>query len=83
MSLTWRFLAWRFPTLLGVLAASPALARSDATSIPPPPTLVQPDFVLLVFLAIFVAAGWSLSALMGQPVRLKPRRRHRASFWTD
>ena len=47
------------------LAATPALAFSDATQIPPPPYLVQPIAVLLIFLAIFVGAAWSLSTLMG------------------
>ena len=65
------------------LAASPALAYSDATQIPPPPYLVQPVAVLLIFLAIFVGAAWSLSTLMGissRPTRLNPfkwRRRRR------
>ena len=65
------------------LAASPALAFSDATQIPPPPYLVQPVAVLLIFLAIFVGAAWSLSTLMGissRPARLnlwKWRRRRR------
>jgi hypothetical protein len=65
------------------LAASPALAFSDATQIPPPPYLVQPIAVLLIFLAIFVGAAWSLSTLMGissRPTRLnlwKWRRRRR------
>lgn len=63
------------------LTASPALAFSDATQIPPPPYLVQPVVVLLVFLAIFVAAAWSLSSLMGisaRPARFNMRKlRHR------
>ncbi|HEX4369926.1 MAG TPA: hypothetical protein VH019_01160 [Rhizomicrobium sp.] len=65
------------------LAASPALAFSDATQIPPPPYLVQPIAVLLIFLAIFVGAAWSLSTLMGlssRPARhnlWKWRRRRR------
>jgi hypothetical protein len=65
------------------LAASPALAFSDATQIPPPPYMVQPIAVLLIFLAIFVGAAWSLSTLMGissHPARLslwKWRRRRR------
>jgi hypothetical protein len=69
--------------LLFSLAASPAMAFSDATQIPPPPYLVQPIAVLLIFLAIFVGAAWSLSSLMGissRPVRLnlwKWRRRRR------
>lgn len=56
------------------LAASPALAFSDATAIPPPPYLVQPVMVLLVFLVIFVGAAWSLSMLMrvsSRPIYLK------------
>ena len=66
-------------TLLFVGAASPALAFSDASEIPPPPYLVQPVVALLVFLAIFVGAAWSLSTLMGfnpRPARLKlwPKR---------
>jgi hypothetical protein len=55
------------------LLATPALAYSDATVIPPPPYVVQPAVVLLVFLAIFVGAAWSLSSLMGfssRPIRL-------------
>ena len=73
----------RVLTLAFSLAASPALAVSDATQIPPPPYLVQPVAVLLIFLAIFVGAAWSLSTLMGistRPVRLNPwkwRRRRR------
>ena len=69
-------------TLLFWLAASPAWAFSDATQIPPPPYVVQPVVVLLVFLAIFVGAARSLSTLMGispRPARLhfwKRRRRH-------
>ena len=65
------------------MAASPAMAFSDATQIPPPPYLVQPIAVLLIFLAIFVGAAWSLSTLMGissRPARLnllKWRRRRR------
>ena len=65
------------------LAASPALAFSDATQIPPPPYLMQPIAVLVIFLAIFVGAAWSLSTLMGissRPARLnllKWRRRRR------
>lgn len=59
------------------------MAFSDATQIPPPPYLVQPIAVLLIFLAIFVGAAWSLSTLMGvtsRPARLnlwKWRRRRR------
>ena len=65
------------------MAASPAMAFSDATQIPPPPYLMQPIAVLLIFLAIFVGAAWSLSTLMGissRPARLNPlkwRRRRR------
>lgn len=69
--------------LLLSLVASPALAVSDATEIPPPPNLVQPVTVLLVFLAIFVGAAWSLSALMGisaPPVGAKLWRRRRSRF---
>ena len=65
-------------TLFLSLAASPALAFSDATEMPPPPYLVQPVMVLLVFLAIFVVAAWSLSTLMGfspRPARVKFWRR--------
>lgn len=65
------------------LAASPALALSDGAAIPPPPYLVQPVMVLLAFLAIFVTAAWSLSALMGispWPARLKLWRRRRGRF---
>jgi hypothetical protein len=61
-----------------VPVASPALAVSDATAIPPPPYLVQPVMVLLAFLAIFVIAAWSLSSLIGispRPARLKLWRR--------
>ena len=57
------------------LAATLALAFFDATQIPPPPYLVQPIAVLLIFLAIFVGAAWSLSTLMGissRPARLNP-----------
>jgi hypothetical protein len=67
-------------TLFLSLAASPALALSDATEIPPPPYLMQPVMVLVIFLAIFVCAAWSLSALMGispRPLRMKWRRRAR------
>jgi hypothetical protein len=73
----------RILTLAASLVASPALAYSDATQIPPPPYLVQPVTVLLIFLGIFVGAAWSLSTLMGvspRPVRLnlwKWRRRRR------
>ena len=62
------------------LLATPALAYADATQIPPPPYLVQPAVVLLVFLAIFVSAAWSLSTLMGisaRPIRLQLWRRRR------
>ncbi len=56
------------------LSASPAVAQgaADATTLPPPPYQMEPVLVLLAFLAIFVAAAWSLSALMGitRPVRL-------------
>jgi len=63
-------------TILGSLAAGPAFAQgfSDASAIPPPPYLVEPVLVLLVFLAIFVGAAWSLSALMGvshRPARMR------------
>ena len=67
-------------TLFLMLAASPALALSDATEIPPPPYLMQPVMVLVIFLGIFVCAAWSLSALMGispRPPRMKWRRRAR------
>ena len=52
---------------LGSLMAGPAFAQgfSDAAAIPPPPYLIEPVFVLLAFLAIFVGAAWSLSTLMG------------------
>jgi hypothetical protein len=63
-----------FLALFGMVAASPAFAAADATAIPPPPALVQPVTVLLVFLAIFVAAAWSLSTLMG--FRHRPARLH-------
>ena len=62
------------------LAASPALALSDATEIPPPPYLMQPVMVLVIFLGIFVCAAWSFSTLMGispRPPRMKWRRRAR------
>jgi hypothetical protein len=69
-----------FLILFATLAASPALAFSDATEIPPPPYLLQLVMVLAIFLGIFVCAAWSLSALMGisprQP-RMKWRRRAR------
>lgn len=66
-------------TILGCLAAGPVFAQgfSDASAIPPPPYLIEPVFVLLAFLAIFVGAAWSLSALMGitrRPVRMHPWR---------
>jgi hypothetical protein len=69
-------------TILGCLAAGPAFAQgfSDASAIPPPPTLIEPVFVLLAFLAIFVGAAWSLSALMGithRPARMRLWRRPR------
>ena len=67
-------------TLFVLLSASPALASSDATEIPPPPYLMQPVTVLAIFLGIFVCAAWSLSALMGispRPPRLKWWRRAR------
>jgi hypothetical protein len=57
-----------------LLAASPALAVSDGTEIPPPPYLIQPVVVLLIFLGIFVGAAWSLSTLMG--VSARPARLH-------
>ena len=66
--------------ILGSLVAGPALAVSDATAIPPPPTLIEPVFVLLAFLAIFVVAAWSLSVLMGishRPARMRLWRRPR------
>ena len=68
-------------TLFLALAASPALALSDATEIPPPPYLLQPVMVLVIFLGIFVCAAWSLSALMGISPRA-PRMgwRRRARF---
>jgi hypothetical protein len=72
MSLHGRALALCFS-----LAASPALAFSDGTEIPPPPSLIQPVVVLLIFLGIFVGAAWSLSTLMGvsvRPVRLNLRK---------
>src|ERR1700751_548894 len=50
-------------TLFLSLTASPALALSDATEIPPPPYLLQPVMVLVIFLGIFVCAAWSLSSL--------------------
>ena len=63
-------------------SATGALAYSDATQIPLPPYVIQPAVVLLVFLAIFVGAAWSLSTLMGfspRPIRLHfwKWRRHR------
>ena len=61
-------------TLFLSMTASPALALSDATEIPPPPYLLQPVMVLVIFLGIFVCAAWSLSALMGISPRL-PRMR--------
>lgn len=67
-------------TILGCLAAGPAFAFSDASTIPPPPYLIEPVFVLLAFLAIFVGAAWSLSALMGithRPARMRLWRRPR------
>lgn len=69
--------------LSGVIAASPALAEADAMALPPPPYLVQPVIVLLAFLAIFVAAAWSLSTLMGispRPARLPLRVWRRRRF---
>ena len=64
-------------TALGCLMAGPAFAQgfSDAGAIPPPPYLIEPVFVLLAFLAIFVGAAWSLSALMGITYR-PARTRH-------
>jgi hypothetical protein len=53
------------------------MALSDATAIPPPPYLVQPVMVLLAFLAIFVTAAWSLSALMG----ISPRHARLKLWW--
>lgn len=63
-------------TILLCLAAGPAFAQSfsDASAIPPPPYPIEPVFVLLVFLAIFVGAAWSLSTLMGitrRPARIR------------
>ena len=63
-------------TIFLALAASPALALSDATEIPPPPYLLQPVTVLAIFLGIFVCAAWSLSMLMG----VSPRP-HRMKWW--
>ena len=64
-------------TLFVSLTASPALALSDATEIPPPPYLLQPVIVLVIFLGIFVCAAWSLSSLMGISPRIRWRRRAR------
>lgn len=81
MSLHRRALALLFSLSATSASATAALAYSDATQIPPPPYVVQPVVVLLVFLAIFVGAAWSLSTLMGfspRPIRLqfwKARRR--------
>ena len=63
-----------------LLAPAPAWAASDAMAIPPPPYVVQPVVVLLVFLAIFVGSAWSLSTLMGfspRPIRLRLWKRRR------
>lgn len=70
----------RVLALVFSVAASPALAASATAPVPPPPYLVQPVMVLLTFLAIFVGAAWSLSALMGlnhRPIGHYGRKRRR------
>ena len=57
--------SWTCTGLVFLDGGLASLGVSDATQIPPPPYLVQPIAVLLIFLAIFVGAAWSLSTLMG------------------
>jgi hypothetical protein len=50
---------------LASLVALPAVAQTaDASAIPPPPYLADEGMVLFLFVAIFVAAAWSLAVFM-------------------
>ena len=64
---------------LGSIVALPALAQTtDASDIPPPPYLADEGMVLFLFVAIFVAAAWSLAVFMQaspRPSRSLSRRR--------